>query len=193
MEVLEKNVNQIISASGKTKREQVTYEVELNDGNILYFNTVATLESFDPGFTCCEIILGVDRESLKQKLFNLSASVIKPGDAESFSEVQKMLLALSEKRTSDAMTLMHEDVAESYADAIAQLEEYFAGREVNVIKPMQSSVQNSITLTGKKSLEETYYAAHLIDGDLISLKVKYLSDKADSGFAIFYIGIGGVY
>lgn len=53
------NVNVSTGTSGKSRQEQVTYQVTLTDGAVIYLNVVYLSDNGGTGFTSFQLVLGV--------------------------------------------------------------------------------------------------------------------------------------
>ena len=59
MELKNINVNTSAGTSGKTRQEQVAYQVTLTDGTVIYLNVVYLSNTAGAGFASFQLILGV--------------------------------------------------------------------------------------------------------------------------------------
>jgi len=53
------NVNTSTGTSGKARQEQVVYEVTLDDGDVIFINTVYLSDSDGEGFISFQLVLGI--------------------------------------------------------------------------------------------------------------------------------------
>ena len=59
MQLTNINVRTTAGTSGKTRQEQVAYQVNLNDGAIIYINAVYFSDDTGTGFSSFQLVLGV--------------------------------------------------------------------------------------------------------------------------------------
>lgn len=59
MELKSINVNNSTGTSGKTRQEQVTYQVTLSDDSVIYLNVVYLSNNAGTGFASFQLVLGV--------------------------------------------------------------------------------------------------------------------------------------
>ena len=59
MQLTSINVRTTAGTSGKTRQEQVAYQVNLNDGAIIYINAVYFSDDTGTGFSSFQLVLGV--------------------------------------------------------------------------------------------------------------------------------------
>lgn len=59
MELTNINVNTSTGTSGKTRQEQVVYQITLNDGEVIYLNVVYLSNSVGSGFASFQLVLGM--------------------------------------------------------------------------------------------------------------------------------------
>lgn len=59
MQLTNINVRTTAGTSGKTRQEQVAYQVNLNDGTIIYINAVYFSDDTGTGFSSFQLVLGV--------------------------------------------------------------------------------------------------------------------------------------
>ena len=59
MELKSVNINTSTGTSGKTRQENLTYQVTLDDAEIIYLNTVYFSDSEGAGFVSFQIVMGV--------------------------------------------------------------------------------------------------------------------------------------
>lgn len=53
------NINSFSGTSGKTRQEQVSYQVTLTDGAVIYLNVVYLSDNAGTGFSSFQLVLGV--------------------------------------------------------------------------------------------------------------------------------------
>ena len=114
------------------------------------------------------------------------------GETEAAPKVEEMMKALAEDRISDAKALMHPQVAEKSDNAIAQMSDYLAGREVSAMELRSISVNTSAGTSGKSRQERVAYQVTLTDGAVIYLNVVYFSNNDGNGFSAFQLVLGVV-
>jgi hypothetical protein len=114
------------------------------------------------------------------------------GETEAAPKVEEMMKALAEDRISDAKALMHPQVAETSDNAIAQMSDYLAGREVSAMELRSISVNTSAGTSGKSRQERVAYQVTLTDGAVIYLNVVYFSNNDGKGFSAFQLVLGVV-
>ena len=114
------------------------------------------------------------------------------GETESFSKVERMMMALTQNSMSDAKNMMHPQSAEHSDVAIAQMSTYLAGREAVSIEQVSVNVKNSRGISGNTRKEQATYTATLTDGEVIYLSVVYLSNNDGEGFTSFQLVLGVV-
>ena len=112
--------------------------------------------------------------------------------AESTSKVEKMMSALADDDLDTALSLMHPSVAETTADAVAQMRDYLAGRKVTELNQRSVNISTSAGTAGKSSREAATFQVVLEDGTKIYLSTAYYSDDLGEGFASFQIVLGVV-
>ncbi len=112
-------------------------------------------------------------------------------EEESFIEAEQMLLALSEKRTEDALALMHPDApAENLERFIVQMADYLNGRAVLEMQVSGVSMNYSAGTDGKAKEEQILYEVTLDDTSLIYVDTTYLIEEDAKGFTAFTIIFG---
>ena len=112
-------------------------------------------------------------------------------DEESFFQTEQMLLALSEKRTEDALALMHPDApAENLERFIVQMADYLNGRAVLEMQVSGVSMNYSAGTDGKAKEEQILYEVTLDDTSLIYVDATYLIEEDAKGFTAFTIIFG---
>ena len=112
-------------------------------------------------------------------------------EEESFIEAEQMLLALSEKRTEDALALMHPDApAENLERFIVQMADYLNGRAVLEMQVSGVSINYSAGTDGKAKEEQILYEVTLDDTSLIYVDTTYLIEEDAKGFTAFTIIFG---
>lgn len=119
---------------------------------------------------------------------NLSGTLA--DEAEATSQVEKMMMALAQNRTSDAEKLMHPQASEKSGAAMAQMSDFLAGRTVVDMELRNINVKTSTGTSGKIRQEEAAYQVTLTDGTVIYLNVVYLSNPAGIGFTAFQLVLG---
>ncbi len=119
---------------------------------------------------------------------NMSGAIA--GEAEATPKVEKMMAALADDNTSDAKALLHPQVAETSDNAIAQMNDYLAGRQTSAIELKSITVNTSTGTAGKTRQEKVAYQVTLTDGAVIFLNVVYLSNNQGTGFSSFQLVLG---
>ena len=113
-------------------------------------------------------------------------------EAESTPQVENMMTALAQNRTSDAEKLMHPQVSEKSDAAMMQMSDFLAGRAAVSMELKNINVKTSAGTSGKIRQEEVAYQVTLTDGAVIYINVIYLSNNAGSGFTSFQLALGVV-
>ena len=112
-------------------------------------------------------------------------------EEESFVQAEQMLLALSEKRTEDALALMHPDApAKNLERFIVQMADYLNGRAVLEMQVSGVSMNYSAGTDGKAKEEQILYEVTLDDTSLIYVDTTYLIEEDAKGFTAFTIIFG---
>ena len=114
------------------------------------------------------------------------------GAAESTPKVEKMMQALADGDLDSDLSLMYPSVAEGAGDAVAQMRDYLAGREVAELNQISGNIHTSTGTSGKSSQESAVFQAVLEDGTEIYLSTAYYTDNSGEGFASFQIVLGVV-
>ncbi len=141
---------------------------------------------------CSALILLILLSSLTACNFTQTVSGILTDSAESTPKVEEMMLALAENRQSDAIALMHPQVADNSEAAIAQMSDYLDGRKVSSLEANSVNINNSVGTSGKSKEEQVIYRVTLTDNTVIFLNVVHLSDNGREGFTSFQLVLGAI-
>ena len=139
---------------------------------------------------CCILLLLSVLSCLMACNFTTNTSGDFAGEAESFSKVEEIMVALAQNNTSDAKQTIHPKSVEESDAAIVQMSNFLAGRKAVSIQQVSIHVTTSKGTAGKTKEEYVTYAATLSDGDIVYLSVVYLSDNDGDGFTSFQMVLG---
>lgn len=136
------------------------------------------------------LLLAVILLSLSACNFTQNMAGVMAGEAQATPKVKEMMTILAQKRTADAMALMHPDMADRSDAAIRQVMEYLNGREVTAMEVASIQVNTSAGTSGTMRKENLAYKVSLSDSTMIYLNVIYLSDNSGAGFLSFQVVLG---